>query len=113
LRSLLIKADNAAMKAEPPKAGPPKRKRRCFQFSLRTLLIFTFLVAVPCAWLGSKIERKRREREAVKVIAEFGGRAYYDYQFNGDPEDPQWSVDAEPSAPGWLRRWLGDDFLVR
>jgi hypothetical protein len=29
-------ADNAAMEADPPKADPPKRKRRWFQFSLRT-----------------------------------------------------------------------------
>jgi hypothetical protein len=35
----LIAADNAAMEAEPPKADLPHRKRRCFQFRLRTLLI--------------------------------------------------------------------------
>jgi hypothetical protein len=33
--------DNAAMEAEPPEAEPPKRKRRWFQFSLRTLMIFS------------------------------------------------------------------------
>jgi hypothetical protein len=32
--------DNAAMQTEPPKADPPKRKRRWFQFSLRSLMIF-------------------------------------------------------------------------
>jgi hypothetical protein len=31
--------DNAAMQTEPTKADPPKRKRRWFQFSLRTLMI--------------------------------------------------------------------------
>jgi hypothetical protein len=31
--------DNAVMQNEPSKAEPPKRKRRRFQFSLRTLLI--------------------------------------------------------------------------
>jgi uncharacterized protein (TIGR03067 family) len=35
--------DNAAMEADPPKAEPPKRKRRWFQFSLRTLVIFTLI----------------------------------------------------------------------
>jgi hypothetical protein len=33
--------DNVAMEAEPHKADRPKRKRRWFQFSLRTLLVFT------------------------------------------------------------------------
>jgi hypothetical protein len=34
------------MEAEPLKAEPPKRKRRWFQFSLRTLLIVVTVVAV-------------------------------------------------------------------
>ena len=34
------------MEAEPTKAEPPKRKRRWFQFSLRTLLIVVTLLAV-------------------------------------------------------------------
>ena len=29
--------DNSVMQTDPPKAEPPKRKRRWFQFSLRTL----------------------------------------------------------------------------
>jgi hypothetical protein len=33
--------DNAAMRTEPPKADPPKRKRRWFQFSLRSVMIVT------------------------------------------------------------------------
>ena len=56
---LLAVRDNAAMEAE------PKRKRRWFQFSLRSLLIFTVIVAIPCAWLGRRIERKGQEREAA------------------------------------------------
>ena len=47
--------DNAAMQTEPPKAEPPKRKRRWFQFSLRTLLIFTVICAIPCAWLAGRL----------------------------------------------------------
>ena len=34
------------MEAEPPKAEPPKRKRRWFQFSLRTLLIVVTCIGV-------------------------------------------------------------------
>jgi hypothetical protein len=41
--------DNAAMQTESPKADPPKRKRRWFQFSLRSLLIAVAVTALLCA----------------------------------------------------------------
>jgi hypothetical protein len=44
--------NNAAVKAEPPQAEPPKPKRRRFQFRLRTLMIGVTLLAVPCAYAG-------------------------------------------------------------
>jgi hypothetical protein len=44
--------DNAAMESEPPKADPPKRKHRWFQFSLRTLLIVVTLLAILCGYVG-------------------------------------------------------------
>ena len=37
------------MEAEPPKAEPPKRKRRWFQFSLRTLLLFIVAASLALA----------------------------------------------------------------
>ena len=43
--------DNAAMD-EPPNAEPPKRKRRWFQFSLRSLLI---MVTLFCAVIGGYV----------------------------------------------------------
>ena len=50
------------MQTEPPKAEPPKRKRRWFQFSLRTLMIVVTLLAVPFGYVGwqAKIVRERR-----------------------------------------------------
>ena len=36
LLGLPAAADNAAIQSEPPKAEPPKRKRRWFQFSLES-----------------------------------------------------------------------------
>jgi hypothetical protein len=60
------------MQSEPPKAERPKRKRRWLQFSLRTLLIFTMICAIGCAWLAHKIERKRKEREAAEAIVKLG-----------------------------------------
>jgi hypothetical protein len=91
--------DNAAMEAVTPKVDPPKHKRRWFQFSLRSLLIFTLLCAVGSAWVAQRMERKRQEREAVDAIRGIGGTVEYDY------------TGAEPPGPAWLRRLLGDNFF--
>jgi hypothetical protein len=99
--------DNPIVPIEPLKAEPPKRKRRWFQFSLRTVMIFTALVAVVCGWLGSKIERKREERDAVKAIEALGGVVIYDFQW----VDYEFVSDAPPPGPAWLRSLLGDEFF--
>ena len=55
------------------KADLPKRKRRWFQFSLRTLLIVVTLLAVPCWFVHELVFRPReiqREEEAAKKVAE-------------------------------------------
>ena len=58
------------MQTEPPKADPPKRKRRWYQFSLRTLMIFTMVVAI-WAWgtryVGSQLRIIRDRHEAAKT----------------------------------------------
>ena len=83
------------MEGEPPKADPPKCKRRWFQFSLRSLMIFTLVCAAGSAWIGRKLEQKRRECKAVEAVRRFGGLLYYDYEAHDSL--------AEPSAPAWLR----------
>ena len=76
---------------------PPKRKRRRFQFRLRTLMIGVTLLAVACGYVGwqAKIVRQRCASSlnyssgfanCVKIVA------------CGDPT----------KAPNLLRRWLGD-----
>jgi hypothetical protein len=52
------------MQTEPPQADPPKRKRRWFQFSLRTLLIGVTLLAVAC-WVIVDRTRLIRERDTA------------------------------------------------
>jgi hypothetical protein len=52
------------MEAEPPNADSPKRKRRWFQYSLRTLLIGVTLLAVVCGYVGWQAKIVR-EREAM------------------------------------------------
>lgn len=82
---------------------PKPRRRRLLQFSLRSLLIFVLLVSIGMSWLGVKLERARRQREAVRVVRAAGGYAWYDYEW----EDRF----AEPPVPGWLRGLVGDDFF--
>jgi Leucine-rich repeat (LRR) protein len=109
--------DNAAMETGPHKAEPPKRKRRWFQFSLRTLMVLTLVCAIPFAWLGRRIEQKRGEREAVAAIVKLGGSVSYDYEkasweweFGGSA--PIGEVKhAKPPGPDWLRNLLGENFF--
>jgi hypothetical protein len=57
------------MPTEPPNAEP-KRKRRWFQFSLRTLLIGVTLLAAACAYFAhyAAIVRQRKAlREQVEA----------------------------------------------
>ena len=43
------------------KAEEPERKRRRFQFSLRTLLLLVLLVAIGFSWIGTKIQRAAQQ----------------------------------------------------
>ena len=90
------------MKTEPLKPLPPKCKRRWFQFSLRTLLIFTLIFAVACAWFTGKVERKRRERAAVEALVKKGARVTYDYNL---------VRSATPPGPRWVRWLLGENYF--
>jgi hypothetical protein len=101
--------DNVAMQVESPHAEPPKRKRRWFQFSLRTLLIGVTLLAAACSWFGGKMERARRQRAAVDCIGKHGGSVVYDYQLD---ELGNVRSDAAPPQPSWLRSLSGDDIFT-
>jgi hypothetical protein len=82
---------------------PKRRTRRFLQFSLRTLLVFVLLVSVGMSWLGVKMEKARKQKEAVEAIREAGGWVTYDYE----SDDPF----AEPPMLDWTRALLGDDFF--
>ena len=91
-----------------------KPKRRFFQFGLRTLLLFMLVV---CVTLGWKVERARKQREAVSWIQQSGGTVIYDYEIlrsvrNGRSHSKVAS-NPKPSPPGpkWLRELVGIDFV--
>jgi len=54
-----------------------KHERPRFQYTLRALLVFMLLVSIPLSWLGGKLLRTRRLREAVEAIVRAGGRVWY------------------------------------
>ena len=55
-----------------------KPKRRWFQYSLRTLLLFVFLVSIPLSWFAVVVQNVRRQREAVVEIEQVGGYVVHD-----------------------------------
>ncbi len=92
LHRLPAVADNGAMEAELPKTDPPKRKRRWYQFSLRTLMIVVRLFALlPCGYIGWNARIVRDRRAAFKSSK----------PINWTPGDK--------SDLSWIRQILGDE----
>lgn len=89
-----------------PAADPatPRPRRRSLQFSLATLLL---AVALCALWFGTQAGRARAQKRAVTVLRQMGGWVLYDYQYPSGNRQP----DAEPWAPAWLRRLVGDDYF--
>ena len=109
----LAPADNAAMQIEPTKSDRPKRKRRWFQFSLRSLMVLMILVGIGMTWLVAIKHRAERQKAAVETIVKGGGSVDYDYQFRTLPSGVvRYIDDATPPGPTWLRSLLGDDFFT-
>jgi hypothetical protein len=74
--------DNAAMPTEPSKTDPPKRKRRWFQFSLRTVLFAITIFSVQCgAWIPllteSQAKRQRRESIQRRLEVYWNGQGFH------------------------------------
>jgi hypothetical protein len=80
------------MQIEPTKADPPKRNRRRFQFSLRSLMIGVTLLALLSGYvvrLRAFVEERQRFLDAAR-------------------EQPIFATPDEISDVPWIRRLLGD-----
>ncbi len=95
------------MEVEPLKAEPPKRKRRWYQFNLRSLMIGVLIAAVACSFLGRKVQKKHRESAAFDWIRQSGGQVVYDYQWTFG----NYARSNEPSSPWWARKILGENLF--
>ncbi len=76
-----------------------------FQFSIRSLLVVTVAVAVPCTWLAVELKATREETTTIQKL---GGSFAYDYQVDASGSS---LPNSQPPGPVWLRRLLGDGFF--
>ena len=79
----------------------PRKPRRWFQYSLRTLLILTTVVAALFAWWS---DRGRQQRAAVAAIKVAGGNITYDFEAQNFSAPRRWPV--------WLVNRLGVDYFA-
>ena len=65
--------------------------RRCFQYRLRTLLVFVAVCGVAVRLLGQPIVNARRQASAAAAVEAAGGSTYH--------------CRGKPLLPGWMPRW--------
>src|SRR5207302_1539409 len=83
-----------AMVAEPRKAETQKRKRRWFQFSLRTLLIVVTVLAAACGYFAKEADSVRLRRSFIESHPEYRYSPFFFRQ-----------------TPSWVRGFFGDESL--
>lgn len=79
--------------------------RRWFQFRLWTLLAAVLVLSLPLSWFAMRMERARKQREAVEAIEKAGGHTGFslnDLIARSSTRKPERT---------WLRGLLGDDFF--
>jgi hypothetical protein len=92
--------------------------RSRFQFSIRSLLVLTLVVALPCSWLAVEMRVAKRQKEAVAGFRHAHANVTYQY---GDDACATYFVFEElgiyemsrPYGPAWLHDFLGMDFFNR
>jgi hypothetical protein len=79
-----------------------------FQFSIRSLLVLTLAVAIPCSWLSWEMKKAGEQKEAAQEIRKLAlGYVEYDHagQQAGNPR-------VVPPGLAWLWNLLGEDFFA-
>ena len=85
-----------------------------FQFSLKSMLLFTLIVAILCSWFAVRVRQAKRQEAAIAAIEGLGGEIRYhgDDYFRNSFEDEKQVVSHEPSRIViHSRRFFGHDFL--
>ena len=87
----------------------PKVRLRWYQFRLRSLFLVMLLSCIGMSWVGVRMERGRRQKEAVEETRTLGGAVVCDYELDSAGYGIR---GAQPTTPRWLRHLLGDDFFT-
>ena len=98
------------MQTEPPKSDPPKRKRRWFQFSLRTMMVFVTLLCLGLG-LNSIRVRANRQRATVEKLRSIKAVVLYDYETDELGNALNLTRVQKP-GPEWLVNFLGVDWFA-
>jgi hypothetical protein len=110
------------MPTVPMQADAPKRKRRWFQFSLRTLMIGVTLLALVCAHVAHEANTVGARKALLDNISKIPGGGYVIAQKSTSPEiivgnisRQDWGSIRMPCSdrgPSALREWLGDQRIA-
>ena len=79
-----------------------------FQFTIRSLLVLTVAVAIPCSWMATEMKAAKRQKEVVEEIENVGVSVRYDWEVGADRI---LQPNAQPPEPAWLRNLLGAGFF--
>ena len=84
--------------------------KKRFQFGLKSLLVLTVVVAIPCSWFAVKIRQAKRQDAAVKAIQELRGQVatVMNVPFQRQKQLPE---DVASTFAAWCRNLAGTDFL--
>jgi hypothetical protein len=102
----------------------PEPRRRWYQFSLRTLLVATAVIALACSVLSVKFKQAHNQQRAIAELRKLavlpghtGLGVGYDYgdEYESQCEDSVLMGGPNPAPkkpyPEWLADLLGEDFL--
>jgi internalin A len=68
------------------------------------------VITVACVWLAIVATRARKQQQAVDKVQKLGGVLQFDFQFDSRQRQVP---NAQPQAPEWLRRAIGEDYFRR
>ena len=72
-----------------------------FQYSLRTLLLVMLVASIGMSWFAVKMQRARKQKEAVEAIEKLDGSVAYD-----------WEIGISSEPPACLQNVFGEDFFA-
>ena len=55
-----------------------------FQFSIRSPLVLTVIVAIPSSWVAVERKKANEQKEASQAIRKLHGNVFYDWRRNAD-----------------------------